>query len=80
MNLKYLLEHLIFITTTPDVGEPTNKIIIDGEVYIDGKTLENDVITTYINTSGLASEPIKLSYDEYFVLDFYFSCAIFTFV
>lgn len=31
--LEPILEHLIFITTTPDVGEPTNKIIIDGEEY-----------------------------------------------
>lgn len=51
------------------IGLPGETVqIIDGIVYIDGKPLENDVISTYINKPGLASEPIKLSYDEYFVL------------
>lgn len=31
--LDTILTHLIFITTTPEVGEPTNKIVIDGETY-----------------------------------------------
>lgn len=32
--LDALLTHLIFLTTNPDVGEATNKIKIDGEVYM----------------------------------------------
>lgn len=31
--LDTILTHLIFLTTTPEVGEPTNKIEIDGEEY-----------------------------------------------
>lgn len=31
--LDTILTHLIFLTTTPDVGEATNKIVIDGETY-----------------------------------------------
>ena len=31
--LDTILTHLIFLTTTPEVGEPTNKIVIDGEEY-----------------------------------------------
>lgn len=31
--LESILTHLLFITTTPDVGEPTNKIVIDGDEY-----------------------------------------------
>ena len=32
--LDTILTHLIFLTTTPEVGEPSNKIKIDGEEYI----------------------------------------------
>ena len=31
--LDTILTHLIFLVTTPEVGEPTNKIEIDGEEY-----------------------------------------------
>lgn len=31
--LDTILTHLIFLTLTPEVGEPTNKIMIDGEEY-----------------------------------------------
>lgn len=31
--LDIILTHLIFITTTPEVGEPTNKIVIDDVEY-----------------------------------------------
>lgn len=31
--LDTILTHLIFLTLTPEVGEPTNKIVIDGETY-----------------------------------------------
>ena len=31
--LDKILEHLMFLATPPEVGEPTNKIIIDGEEY-----------------------------------------------
>ena len=51
------------------IGLPGETVqIIDGAVYIDGKILEDDVIKGYINNPGLASEPIELAYDEYFVL------------
>lgn len=32
--LDTILTHLLFLTETPDVGEPSNKIKIDGEEYI----------------------------------------------
>jgi len=32
--LDTILTHLLFLVTTPDVGEPSNKIKIDGEEYI----------------------------------------------
>ena len=32
--LDTILTHLVFLTTTPDVSEPSNKIKIDGEEYI----------------------------------------------
>ena len=32
--LDTILTHLLFLVTTPDVGEPSNKIVIDGEEYI----------------------------------------------
>ncbi|WP_295590198.1 hypothetical protein [uncultured Methanobrevibacter sp.] len=31
--LDVILTHLVFLATTPEVGEPTNKIVIDGEEY-----------------------------------------------
>lgn len=31
--LDTILTHLIFLTLAPEVGEPTNKIVIDGEEY-----------------------------------------------
>lgn len=31
--LDTILTHLVFLSTTPEVGEPTNKITIDGEEY-----------------------------------------------
>lgn len=31
--LDTILTHLVFLSTTPEVGEPTNKIVIDGEEY-----------------------------------------------
>lgn len=32
--LDTILTHLLFLTTTPEVGEASNKIIIDGETYV----------------------------------------------
>lgn len=31
--LDTILTHLLFLVTTPDVGEPSNKIVISGETY-----------------------------------------------
>ena len=51
------------------IGLPGETVqIIDGIVYIDGNPLKNDVIDIKINNPGLAAEPIKLDYNEYFVL------------
>lgn len=51
------------------IGLPGETIQIkEGRIYIDNKVLENDVITDTIHNAGLAAEPIKLGYDEYFVL------------
>lgn len=51
------------------IGLPGETVqIIDGAVYIDGNKLENDVIDTQIFNAGVADEPIKLAYNEYFVL------------
>lgn len=32
--LDTILTHLLFLTTTPEVGEASNKIMIDGETYV----------------------------------------------
>lgn len=65
------------------VGLPGETVqIIDGLVYINGELLEDDVIYSFdlkdedgnemepekIYNAGLASEPVTLGYDEYFVL------------
>lgn len=51
------------------IGLPGETVqIIDGIIYIDGTPLEDDVIDTVIYNAGNASEPVKLGYDEYFVL------------
>ncbi len=65
------------------IGLPGETVqVVDGEVYIDGSPLEDDVIYGFsledddgnpiepekIYNAGLASEPITLGYDEYFVL------------
>ena len=51
------------------VGLPGETVqIIDGDIYIDGKVLEDDVIDIEIYNPGNAKEPIKLGYNEYFVL------------
>lgn len=51
------------------IGLPGETVQIkDGCVYIDGKKLEDDVTHETIYNAGLAVEPIKLGYNEYFVL------------
>ena len=51
------------------IGLPGETVqIIDGKVYIDGELLKDDVIDDVIYNAGNASNPIKLGYDEYFVL------------
>ena len=51
------------------IGLPGETIQIkNGKVYIDDKPLENDISKDEIFNAGLASTPIKLAYDEYFVL------------
>ena len=43
--------------------EPTS-----GHVYIDGKELTEDICNEEIYNAGFAAEPVKLGYDEFFVL------------
>jgi signal peptidase I len=51
------------------IGIPGDKVTIkDGKVYINDAQLEDDVFTDNILTAGLASSPITLGKDEYFVL------------
>lgn len=65
------------------IGLPGETVqIIDGVVYIDGEPLKDDIIYSFkltdengdeiepekIYNAGLASEPVELGYDEYFVL------------
>lgn len=51
------------------VGLPGEKINIkDGYVYIDGEKISEKVVVDTINNPGLASEPVVLGDDEYFVL------------
>ena len=72
---KYYVKRIIGLA-----GETVQ--IIDGVVYIDGEPLEDDIIYSFkltdengdeiepekIYNAGLASEPVELGYDEYFVL------------
>lgn len=51
------------------IGLPGETVQIkDGRVYIDGNLLKNDVIDMQIYNAGIASEPVKLGANEYFVL------------
>ncbi len=53
------------------IGLPGETVqIMDGDVYIDGEELTEDVygITDYIENPGIAAEPLTLEEDEYFCL------------
>ena len=51
------------------IGLPGETVqIVDGKVYIDGEMLKDDVIDKVIFNAGNAAKPIKLGYNEYFVL------------
>lgn len=51
------------------VGLPGEKVQIqEGQVYINDEILVKDIYSYDIKDAGLASEPIKLGNDEYFVL------------
>lgn len=51
------------------IGMPGETVqIIDGYVYIDGEELEELINVTQIEDPGIASEPVTLAGDEYFVL------------
>ena len=51
------------------IGLPGETVqIMDGKIYIDGHVLTDDVIEGDIYNAGLAADPIKLEYNEYFVL------------
>ncbi len=51
------------------VGLPGETVqIIDGKLYINGEVLEEKIEVVDIENEGLASKPITLGVDEYFVL------------
>lgn len=51
------------------IGLPGETLqIIDGKVYINGEVLEENINVEDIDNPGLASNPITLGVDEYFVL------------
>ena len=51
------------------IGLPGETIqIIENNVYIDGKKLEEDYKTSKISDVGIVGEQMKLASDEYFVL------------
>ena len=51
------------------IGLPGETVqITDGDIYIDGETLQESYGREVIKDSGLAAEPIVLGEDEYFVL------------
>lgn len=51
------------------IGLPGETVQIkNGMVYIDDKPLENDIVKDEIFNAGLAASPVKLAYNEYFVL------------
>ena len=51
------------------IGMPGETVqIIDGMVYIDGEMLDESYGTEVMQYAGVASEPVELGEDEYFVL------------
>jgi signal peptidase I len=52
------------------IGLPGETVYIDenGYVYIDGKVLKEDYIKELANDAGIASVPVVLGEDEYFVM------------
>lgn len=51
------------------IGLPGETVqIIDGYVYINGELLDEDYGNEVMNNGGIASEPVVLGDDEYFVL------------
>ena len=52
------------------IGLPGETVYIDydGNIYIDGEKLDEDYGLAKISNPGIASEPLKLGEDEYFVM------------
>ncbi len=51
------------------VGLPGETVqIVDGSVYIDGEEMTSHIFVSDIEFAGLASEPVELGEDEYFVI------------
>ena len=51
------------------IGLPGETVQIqDGKIYINGKKLTEDICNEEIYNAGFAAEPVKLGYDEFFVL------------
>ena len=66
-----LVNRIVYNASSPKriVGLPGETVqIVENQVYINGKKLEEDYKTTKIDTAGIAGEKLKLGGDEYFVL------------
>ncbi len=60
-------DHVYYIKRI--IGLPGETVqIVDGDIYIDGEILRESYGREVIKDSGLATEPIELGEDEYFVL------------
>ena len=60
-------DHVYYIKRI--IGLPGETVqIVDGDIYIDGEMLRESYGREVIKDSGLATEPIELGEDEYFVL------------
>ncbi len=58
-----------YISVKRVIGEPGETVWInDGEIYIDGKILAENINVEKMTTGGLAEEEIKLDENEYFLL------------
>ena len=58
-----------YISVKRVIGEPGETVWInDGEIYIDGKILPENINVEKMTTGGLAEEEIRLDENEYFLL------------
>ena len=68
-SMSPVLKNADVVLVNRIVGLPGETVqIVENQVYINGKKLEEDYKTTKIDTAGIAGEKLKLGGDEYFVL------------